>query len=55
MFFALYVICSLIDLLTGVFIFSTLFAVLSAIPTIAITVRRIHDTGNSGWFILVPV
>lgn len=55
MFFALYVICSLVDLLTGAFVVSTLFALLSAIPTMAITVRRIHDAGKSGWFILVPV
>ena len=25
------------------------------IPTFAVTIRRIHDTGRSGWFILVPI
>lgn len=25
------------------------------LPTIAVGVRRLHDTGNSGWFILVPI
>jgi len=24
------------------------------LPTIAVAIRRIHDQGKSGWFILVP-
>ena len=24
------------------------------LPTISVTVRRFHDTGKSGWFILLP-
>lgn len=29
------------------------FAVL--IPNIAVSVRRMHDVGKSGWFILIPI
>ena len=25
------------------------------LPTISVTVRRLHDTGKSGWFILLPL
>jgi uncharacterized membrane protein YhaH (DUF805 family) len=25
------------------------------IPSIAVGVRRLHDTNNSGWFLLVPI
>lgn len=27
----------------------------SIIPIIAVTCRRMHDTGNSGWFQLIPI
>ena len=32
-----------------------LFYLGSLIPMLAVAVRRIHDTGNSGWFILIPI
>jgi uncharacterized membrane protein YhaH (DUF805 family) len=28
---------------------------ITLIPTIAVAVRRMHDVGKSGWFILVPI
>ena len=33
---------------------STIYALAVLIPGIAVGVRRIHDGGKSGWFILVP-
>lgn len=33
----------------------SLYFLASFIPYIAVAVRRIHDTGNSGWLILVPI
>jgi uncharacterized membrane protein YhaH (DUF805 family) len=30
-----------------------LFALASLLPSLAVTVRRFHDTGKSGWFILL--
>jgi uncharacterized membrane protein YhaH (DUF805 family) len=32
-----------------------LISLVSIIPTIAGAVRRMHDVGKSGWFILVPI
>ena len=34
---------------------ANLISLLSIIPTIAAAVRRMHDVGKSGWFILVPI
>ena len=36
-----------IGLLSGLFVLATL------IPTIAVTVRRLHDTGRRGWWVLL--
>jgi uncharacterized membrane protein YhaH (DUF805 family) len=33
----------------------TAFTLATIIPTIAVAVRRMHDVGKSGWFILVPI
>ena len=37
------------DLAANIIAFGTLT------PTIAVAVRRVHDVGKSGWFILVPI
>jgi uncharacterized membrane protein YhaH (DUF805 family) len=31
------------------------FTLATLVPTIAVAVRRMHDVGKSGWFILVPI
>jgi uncharacterized membrane protein YhaH (DUF805 family) len=31
------------------------YLVLALIPGIAVAVRRMHDVGKSGWFVLVPI
>lgn len=33
---------------------STLYSLAVMIPSIAVAVRRVHDSGKSGWFVLVP-
>jgi uncharacterized membrane protein YhaH (DUF805 family) len=33
----------------------TIYLVLTIVPTFAAGVRRIHDVGKSGWFVLVPI
>tara|TARA_B110000881_G_scaffold58076_1_gene49726 strand:+ start:156 stop:335 length:180 start_codon:yes stop_codon:yes gene_type:complete len=32
-----------------------LYTLAIIIPSIAVGVRRMHDVGKSGWFILIPV
>ncbi|MBK8465577.1 MAG: DUF805 domain-containing protein [Chloracidobacterium sp.] len=32
-----------------------LYALATFVPSLAVTVRRLHDTGKSGWFILVAL
>ena len=36
-------------------VLSNLFALGSLIPSIAVTVRRLHDTGHSGWWALLLI
>jgi uncharacterized membrane protein YhaH (DUF805 family) len=31
------------------------YLILMIIPSIAVGVRRMHDVGKSGWFLLVPI
>jgi uncharacterized membrane protein YhaH (DUF805 family) len=32
-----------------------LISLATILPTIAVAVRRMHDVGKSGWFVLVPI
>lgn len=34
---------------------STIYSVVMIIPSIAVGVRRMHDVGKSGWFLLIPI
>ena len=59
MFYLFYMIffigTTIIDVITGLFpILYTIFLLGILVPTIAVAVRRMHDTGKSGWFILIP-
>ena len=33
----------------------TLYNLVMLIPSIAVGVRRMHDVGKSGWFLLIPI
>ena len=51
---------AVIDMLTGTFdedvglgLFSGLYAVAMIVPSIAVAVRRLHDTDRSGWWYLL--
>lgn len=41
--------------LLDVTILSTVYSVAVIIPFIAVGVRRMHDVGKSGWFLLIPI
>jgi uncharacterized membrane protein YhaH (DUF805 family) len=54
------VVLTMIDMFTGTFdedvglgLLSGLFALAMLIPSIAVTVRRLHDTDRSGWWYLL--
>ena len=36
-------------------IISIIYSVAIFFPSLAVTVRRLHDTGRSGWFIFLPI
>jgi uncharacterized membrane protein YhaH (DUF805 family) len=43
-----------VDMVLGtVFLLGGIYALAAFIPTLAVTVRRLHDTGKSGWWILI--
>ena len=59
MFYLIYVIisivASIIDAIIGMQIVSGLLSLALLVPTIAVGIRRMHDIGKSGWFILIPI
>ena len=62
MFFAanllLSIVLSVVDSITGVPLLAPLFVLAALVPSIAVGIRRLHDTGRSGWWllaVLVPV
>lgn len=51
--FIISLILSSIDYMLGTGVLGGIYALAVLIPTIAVTVRRLHDTGRSGWWILI--
>ncbi len=43
-----------LGLVAGDFV-ANIFTVITIVPTVAVAVRRMHDVGKSGWFILFPI
>lgn len=50
------------DIFTGLFheqigfgVLSTLYMLATLLPSLGVTVRRLHDTGRSGWWILISL
>jgi uncharacterized membrane protein YhaH (DUF805 family) len=37
----------------GIGMFTGIFALASLIPSLSVSVRRLHDTGRSGWWLLI--
>jgi len=34
---------------------SNIYALATFLPALAVTIRRMHDVGKSGWFCLIPI
>ena len=44
-----------IAMITGLMILPNLYFLAVLVPAIAVAVRRMHDVGKSGWFVLIPI
>ena len=44
-----------IDAVTGIFMIQNIYSLAVCVPGIAVGVRRLHDVGKSGWFLLIPI
>ena len=52
--FLLVIATSIIDAILGTeVIFTGLFVLATLIPDLAVSIRRLHDTGRSGWWLLI--
>lgn len=51
----LYVIDKRIMPGSGIQVLYTLYSLAVLVPSLAVSVRRLHDTGRSGWWILINV
>jgi uncharacterized membrane protein YhaH (DUF805 family) len=59
-YFILFIVASILDYIVGLIIQDTDTSIISGLlslalllPTLAVTVRRLHDTGRSGWWLLI--
>ncbi|GAP75104.1 hypothetical protein W04_1623 [Pseudoalteromonas sp. SW0106-04] len=50
-----YVIAAVIDGVIGTILFTSVLSLALFVPNIAITARRLHDTGRSGWMQLIAL
>jgi len=57
-FFALFLalasaVLTVVDIALGIEVLSLIFSLITLIPSIAVSVRRLHDTNRSGWWYLL--
>ena len=48
-----YVVAAILDGIIGIYLFTIVVALAAIVPTIAVGIRRLHDTDKSGWFLLI--
>ncbi|MFJ7128640.1 DUF805 domain-containing protein [Streptomyces sp. NPDC098101] len=49
------VILSILDNILGIQILSLIYTLAVFLPALGVSVRRLHDTGRSGWWILIAL
>lgn len=49
------IVLQIIDSIIGMAILGTIYSLAVLLPGIAVAIRRMHDVGKSGWFILIPI
>jgi uncharacterized membrane protein YhaH (DUF805 family) len=50
-----YVVAAIIDALLGVMVLEVVIVLAVLIPSLAVTVRRLHDVGRSAWWLLIAL
>lgn len=48
-------LAGIVEVIIGTSILSNIFTFAILIPTISVSVRRLHDTGRSGWWMAAPI
>ena len=51
--FIISLILSLIDWAIGINVLATIYGLAVLLPSIAVGVRRLHDTGRTGWWLFI--
>lgn len=49
------VVAAVIDAAMGSFVLSAVFMLATLVPTLSVYIRRLHDTGRSGWWIMISL
>ena len=49
------ILLGVVDGLLGMQIIGSIYSLAVLVPSIAVAIRRVHDVGKSGWFILIPI
>lgn len=49
------VVLIFVDLLMSTLVLYNIYMLAVLIPSIAVAVRRMHDVGKSGWFLIIPI
>ena len=50
------IVLTIIDSVTGLTsVLSGIYSLAVLVPSLAVSVRRLHDTGRSGWFVLLAL
>lgn len=47
------VVLSLADRALGIALLGTLYSLAVLLPSVAVAIRRLHDTGRTGWWLLI--
>ena len=50
-----YIIASIVDSIVGTWIFRLLVVLAAFLPMLGASVRRLHDTNRTGWWLLGPI
>jgi uncharacterized membrane protein YhaH (DUF805 family) len=46
-------VLSIIDVAIGIYVLSSIYSLAVLVPSLAVSVRRLHDTNRTGWWILI--